>query len=77
MKVSELQHGKIYTCNLSGQDVLVFRTPKQFVKDHEGKEVAVPSKKIGKICVKLDNGDFKYIFVDLHDGQIKCLKSNS
>jgi len=69
MNVSELKAGQIYKCKLSKADVLVFETENQKVMGQDGNEIEVPSKKIGKVCVKMDNGDFKYIFVDLHNGQ--------
>jgi len=73
MNVEELEAGKIYDCKLSGTQVLIFETDEQTVTGMDGKEVKVPAKKIGKIAIRLENGDLKYAFVDLHNGQMKGL----
>jgi len=70
MNVSELTAGNTYLCRLSGANVLIFESEEQKVTGSDGVEITLPSKKVGKVCIKKTDGDFKYAFVDLHDGQM-------
>ena len=71
MKLDELEEGKLYTCVLTGVTTLTLMTEKHTSKDEEGKETVHPSKMIGKIAVKQEDGSFKYSLLELHDGQLE------
>lgn len=70
MKVSELKAGNVYQCRLSDAKILIFESEEQKVTGSDDVEITLPSKKVGKVCIKKTDGDFKYAFVDLHDGQM-------
>ena len=72
MKVDKLKVGEIYRCNLSGCKILIIMTGDQ--KDKDG-DVIKESIKAGKFALKDLDGSFKYMFTDLHDGQLTEIKS--
>lgn len=74
MKVKDLKVGTIYKCLLSKVNILVIMTPEQ--KDDKGKVVSKPVK-AGKAVVFLENGDYKFVFSELHDGQLEEVKKQT
>jgi len=70
LKVSELEVGVIYQCQLSGDNVLTILTEPQIVKDHNGDENHIEPRIVGKSCIRLETGDYKYMFHELHDNQL-------
>lgn len=72
MKVKDLSVGNIYQCLLSGKKVLIIETEEQEQKDEKGKVIKViPPAKAGKAVVNLDNGDYKFVYTEIHDGQFE------
>jgi len=45
-------------------------TEKHKTKDQEGNEVVVPAKKAGKSVIIHESGEFKWVYTELHDGQL-------
>jgi len=70
LKLEELEAGKIYTDLLSKKDVLVVMTDAQVVKDQKGKDQVIPAKKAGKSVIIHESGEFKWVYTELHDGQL-------
>lgn len=77
LQVKELEVGNIYACSLSSHKVLIIETEPKTVTDADGKDSSIPSVKAGKICIKHDSGDMKYILIELHDGQLREKQTNS
>ena len=70
MKTKDLEVGKIYTCKLSKQEILVVKTQRE-VKAATEKDSAVTEDLIaGKLCVTRDNVP-QFLHVELHDGQLE------
>lgn len=70
IKVKDLKIGEIYKCQLSGEKVLTILSDKQTVVNADSSETHIEPKLFGKHCMKLDNGDYKYHFTELHDNQL-------
>ena len=68
MKVDDLEVGVIYKCLLSGEEILVIETLKQKDKDDDSDDVKI---KAGKSVVRSNSGDYKFVFSELHDGQLE------
>lgn len=76
MKLDDLKVGKLYKCVLSGVDMLVILTEPQTIQNPKNKkETIIPATKAGKSVVKLDNGDYKFVYTELHDGQLTELNT--
>lgn len=75
LQVSELKIGEIYGCRLSDRKVLIIETEPKTVTDADGKETSMPAVKAGKIAIQHESGDMKYILIELHDGQLRKLKT--
>lgn len=72
MKVEDLKVGEIYKCKLSQKDVLIVEVPEQISTDEDGDETVVSeSRNAGKFFIEMDNGDYKFVCAELHDGQLE------
>jgi|TARA_R110000823_G_C15771265_1_gene484058 precorrin-4 methylase len=71
MKLQDLKVGELYKCALSGEKVLVILTEPQKSQDPKTKkESIIAPVKAGKSVVRLDSGDYKFVYTELHDGQL-------
>jgi len=75
MKIKDLENGKMYTCQLSGKKTLVVmqKGKNEIPSEEEGGESTFEETEVvtGKIaCVNPENGDVKYFFNEIYDGQL-------
>lgn len=76
MNLDELKEGGIYKCVLSGKRTLIVMQTvgKEIPSEEEGGKPTVEEKQVvaGKVaCVNPDNGDVKYFFNEIYDGQME------
>lgn len=82
MKLDQLKEGEVYTCKLSGAKTLIVKqTGKtEIPPKKEGEAPTFEEKEVttGKIaCVNPENGDIKYFFNEIYDGQLTELNQKN
>ncbi len=76
MKKKDLKEGVIYRCKLSNVKVLTVLMPEQLTKDQKGDDITMPETMVGRIVVCMDTGDFKYVMIEINDGQLEEVTNN-